>query len=308
VPYVIHVERTFGDASNFVRWAYSDGNYAGGYMKKNIYGSCGDGWLWPNATSPSDCGGTGGGTFDLMFALVTSDDATLTISAATVGGSVYISGICVEPDDLPLGWTLDANTVAVRFQDTASNGTWVLNEPDCTGGYTTSRALWNGDFLVTATQSGSPTTFTASATFTIDVEDNPIVDPVSLAFFGCEDLGYEEESLQCRLFNGFRPLLYLAPYSWLVDIKTTFDSTNASSLSAVITVPAELGAGEERTFSLYSSAATNTGLVAELNALPEVGDRTLREWFEMALWLGIFGAYAALRISSLTGGANGGDL
>jgi len=297
VTYVIVLERTADADTNLTRVAFTAGDVYTLGSAWNDLKTCSNGWYRTESTA-SSCSGTEWSGYDIFFGFETTG-GSLTLNVNKVGETAYASGECVEPADLPPGWQLFSNSVSLTWTDTSSTGTWLLQTIPCSGGFYSSSSdpihLWNAAWLVEAVQDGDPQRFTASATFTMEGSSFPNPSELFLPET-CPGVGFLGENLDnalpcyLRAFTG--TFKSVPPLEWWYQIAGVFAATNTVPLEVTFDIPGNASS----TWTLYSSA-TDTGLVHELESMPDVLGMNWMELMEAGLWL-TFGFYLLARANS----------
>lgn len=294
LSYGLWIRRTA--TTGVVQVAYTTGDYAAGDSYDTATGnSCSPEWISTTANSPGSCSATD--TRDVRFHFSDLDDSYFTLSLSAIGGQLWARGACVQPSSLPEGWAV-SRYVDIEYRHASATGTWLLGSAECAdGSYDAGlRSVWNGEWLVVARQSGEPTSWDASATATIDVAGNPTENPVDA--LGLEDCGaYSlvvdlDGAVGCYfrgLTDAFRNE---PPLQWYFQLASVFSATTTVPLELEFDLP-----GSSNTWLVYSSAS-NGGIVAALDATPEVLGMSWYELMDFGLWLS-FGFYLIARGRSL---------
>lgn len=266
ISYVIVLERESGTGTDFSRIAFTDGTYADGELWNRLNGCSGDPWVKTSNTA-SSCSGTEWDGYDIFFGFQTIN-GLLTIDLIANGANVNASGFCIEPEDLPNGWILNTNTVFIKYKDTSASGTFMLNEANCNNGtYTITQPLWNGTFLITAEQQGTPVSFSDSATTTINITGNPNQNPVDFLSI-CDDWTLEDitsvngfrNQAACNLSAAANSFLGpIAPFKWWNQIRG-ITATSSSTSTISIGVPLEQFQWQQTTTTSFIFAGTTPTL------------------------------------------------
>lgn len=297
VTYSIVVERYDIDPGPRPVIGMNDGQFAAGeaYGDMNS-GACGDPqWRDPTALSPAGCGTTD--DQDMMFRFTGLGTGSLTIDLDVNGGSIRASGQCVESDEVPEGWTL-SQTVDVEYRDTSATGTWTLGQADCALGSWDAgfRAVWNAEWEVTARQLGTPRTYEASATTTIAVVGNPTPNPVDrLGLADCQAFSLVvdlDAAVGCYVGAFVNTFKQTPPIGWWFQMAEIFSATATVPLEVTFSMP-----GDVPDWHVYSSAS-NVGIVAALEDVPDVLGRDYLDLARLGLWL-TFAFYVIMRGKSL---------
>lgn len=298
--YGLWIRRT--GTTGVVQAAYTTGDYANGNLYDTAAGnSCTPEWIHTSANSPGSCSTTD--TRDIRFFFSDLDSGAFTLTLSAIGGQLWARGACVLPSALPDGWSV-SRYVDVEYRHDSATGTWLLGQLECVDGSygfednapAALRSVWNGDWLVRATQSGEPTSWTASATATVDVAGNPTPNPVDvLGLEDCRDysLVVDLDGAVGCYFRGLTDAFRNEPpLQWYFQLASVFSATTTVPLELEFDLP-----GSSNTWLVYSSAS-NGGIVAALDATPEVLGMSWYELMDFGLWLS-FGFYLIARGRSL---------
>lgn len=216
MSYGLWIRRTA--SANSIQAAYTTGDYADGDVYDTATGNvCTPEWIYTSANSPGSCSATD--TRDLRFHF-TDTGQTLTINVHQNGPQTWFNGLCVEQENLPPSWTLFSNQVHVEAEqtDASASATFLAASVDCeNGAYETYPVeYWDGEWLFTARQAGSPVSYEASATATVSGSSN--TNPLE-EIAGC----YADQWwLLCAVQAAYRNILTSPPFSWLTDILDAF--------------------------------------------------------------------------------------
>jgi len=297
VTYVVAVTRPQDASSALTRIPFEAAGYSDGTLHNKLL-TCADGWYTTESTA-SSCSGTEWATYDIFFGLDTSG-GQLTLTLSQNGPQVFATGLCVEPEDLPDGWQLFSNAVALSYYDTSASGTWITGTADCVdGSYTTfpnGELLWNASWRVEASQGGSPVSFEAETSLTMTGSEvtNPMV---ALGYDACDhDLAesFTTNGATCWIRSVLFSLLTFPPFSWFRQVDNAIRTGSATStLDVTLAVPA-IGSSSSHDIVLFQTGATSTGIVGQLNSIGTVGGFAWDELLEMSIWLG-FLIYALRR-------------
>lgn len=291
VGYGIHIKLTnLQTGSNYLNVFTNSGSYADGTFFTARTGCTGSdiwnmGFLCGNNTALAG--------HDMLFDIFGGTAAAITINTRQNGPEVSFFGSCVMPADQPDSWTLNSNLVSILVTGGATS-TAVLAQAPCVDSVydsaSNSRRLWNGSFTATASQAGTPHTYSAQTTFT--VTGSEVVDPTA-ALHICTDVGILDVitdpkvvsgAISCS-FNAFLSIMNdQPPFLWVNQIK---DALSASSTPA--TVDATLHWPNAQAFTLYSSTSSTAGVTGVVNGFPPIGGLTVRQWIETFLWIGFIG-------------------
>jgi len=304
---VFHVSAAAGaNRLQFTTSGYADGT--------NLFqeGGCTDPYWIPGNTSSGapTCTDTSKTDWDAVFDFV-GVGTDLTLNVRRNGPDVSFYGTCVEPSDLPAAWTLDSNLVSILTTDTTSStGTNVLRTAECRSGYydsgTGTLYLWDGSFEAVATQSGTPQSFTASATFT--VEGSSYANPTALLTgcpFSLSDVlssGAFTQALGCYLGTFAKNAVVIAPFSWYTQVEAAAQDASATTTYSIGVPVPSLGWGDyssSGSFSMDAAPRTTVSTVSLYDSGTATGAADVAAqkfpilrslagmflWLEAGLWL-----------------------
>lgn len=313
VGYGIHIKLSnIQTGSNYLNVFKNTSAYADGTFHTARTGCTGSD-IWNMGFVCGDNGTLAG--HDMIFDIFGGTASSLTLQVNQNGPEVGFSGFCATAADQPDGWTLNSNLVDIEIQDvTSGTGTTILHQANCDptqGTYSTEAAvnLWNGSFKATATQFGTPHTYTTTAEFTVtgSSKANPSGFLTSCQPFELTDtLSFSalKSSVGCSISAFAYNVTDVAPFSWHRQVTDALTSSGTSSIQIGIPIPAALADGWTESsgthdFDMLSpppptvtavnifDSATDTGIankVAERFPFLRTFAVTFL-WLELGLWL-----------------------
>lgn len=306
---------TLQTGSNYLNVHTNTGAYADGmvFTQRNAPAPCTGADIWNRGFLCGDNSALA--SHDMLFDIFGGSAGSLTVDVHQNGPEVGYSGFCATPSSLPAGWTLGSNSVGIHVEDvTSGTGTNVLYQATCDptqGTYASplGTTLWNGDFKVTATQFGTPHTFSATKTFTVTGSStaNPSGFLTTCQDFELTDtLSFSalKSSVGCSISAFAYNVTDVAPFSWHRQVTNALTASGTTTVQIGIPIPSALADGWTESsgthdFDMLSpppptetivnvfDSSTDTGIANKVaERFPFLRTfATMFLWLELGLWL-----------------------